>query len=147
MLKETKELPQVLLMENVKQVIGKKNIGAFAEWVAVLDKFGYHSKWKVINATDFSIPQNRERCFMVSVLGDHYYDFPKAIGNELKLDNLLEKNVEERYYLKEDIINYFIKHSEESIQKGNGFRFSPTSGDGIGKAITTRAGAEWTTIS
>lgn len=56
LLKETKELPQVLLMENVKQVIGQKNIKAFAEWIAFLDKLGYHSKWQVINATDFSIP-------------------------------------------------------------------------------------------
>lgn len=76
LLKETKELPQVLLMENVKQVIGQKNIKAFAEWVAFLDELGYHSKWQVINATDFSIPQNRERCFMVSVLGNYSYDFP-----------------------------------------------------------------------
>lgn len=76
LLTETKELPQVLLMENVKQVVGQKNIKAFAEWVAFLDKLGYHSKWQVLNATDFSIPQNRERCFMVSVLGNYSYDFP-----------------------------------------------------------------------
>lgn len=140
LLKETKELPQVLLMENVKQVIGQKNIKAFAEWVAFLDELGYHSKWQVINATDFSIPQNRERCFMVSVLGNHYYEFPKAIGNKLKLKDVLEKNVSERYYLKETLVNYFIKHTEESIEKKNGFRFAPTGGEGIGRAITTRAG-------
>lgn len=78
LLKETKELPQVLLMENVKQVIGQKNIKAFAEWVAFLDELGYHSKWQVINATDFSIPQNRERCFMVSILGNFSFDFPHS---------------------------------------------------------------------
>ena len=105
LLKETKELPQVLLMENVKQVIGQKNIKAFAEWVAFLDVLGYHSKWQVINATDFSIPQNRERCFMVSVLGNHYYELPKEIGNKLKLKDVLEKNVPERYYLKNGVDN------------------------------------------
>ena len=78
LLKETKELPQVLLMENVKQVIGRKNIKAFAEWFAFLDELGYHSKWQVINATDFSIPQNRERCFMVSILGNFSFDFPHS---------------------------------------------------------------------
>lgn len=140
LLKETKELPQVLLMENVKQVIGQKNIKAFAEWIAFLDKLGYHSKWQVINATDFSIPQNRERCFMVSVLGNHYYEFPKVIGNKLKLKDVLEKKVADRYYLKETLVDYFIKHTEESIEKKNGFRFAPTSGGGIGRAITTRAG-------
>lgn len=140
LLKETKELPQVLLMENVKQVIGQKNIKAFAEWIAFLDELGYHSKWQVINATDFSIPQNRERCFMVSVLGNHYYEFPKVIGNKLKLKDVLEKKVADRYYLKETLVDYFIKHTEESIEKKNGFRFAPTSGGGIGRAITTRAG-------
>lgn len=99
LLKETRELPQILLMENVKQVIGQKNIKAFAEWVAFLDKLGYHSKWQVINATDFSIPQNRERCFMVSVLGDYYYEFPKVIGNKLRLNDVLENDVVERYNL------------------------------------------------
>lgn len=86
LLKETKELPQVLLMENVKQVIGKKNIKAFVEWTAFLDKLGYHSKWRIINATDFSIPQNRERCFMVSVLGDYCYEFPTSCAKNYLFD-------------------------------------------------------------
>lgn len=140
MLKEINELPQVLLMENVKQVIGQKNIGAFADWVAFLDKLGYHSKWKVINATEFGIPQNRERCFMVSVLGNHYYDFPKPIKLNRKLKNVLENNVDESYYLSERMVDYYEKHSQESVEKKNGFRFSPTNGQTVGKEITTRAG-------
>ena len=140
LLKETNELPQVLLMENVKQVIGQKNIGAFADWVAFLDKLGYHSKWKVINATECGIPQNRERCFMVSVLGNHYYDFPKPIKLNRKLKNVLENNVDESYYLSERMVDYYEKHSQESVEKKNGFRFSPTNGQTVGKAITTRAG-------
>lgn len=116
LLKETKELPQVLLMENVKQVIGQKNIKAFAEWIAFLDKLGYHSKWQVINATDFSIPQNRDRCFMVSVLGNHYYEFPKAIGNKLRLNDFLENDVAERYYISETIASE--KQSGQQLHKG-----------------------------
>ena len=77
---------------------------------------------------------------MVSVLGNHYYEFPKVIGNKLKLKDVLEKKVADRYYLKETLVDYFIKHTEESIEKKNGFRFAPTSGGGIGRAITTRAG-------
>lgn len=142
LLKETKELPQVLLMENVKQVIGQKNIKAFAEWIAFLDKLGYHSKWQVINATDFSIPQNRERCFMVSVLGNHYYEFPKVIGNKLKLKDVLEKKVADRYYLKETLVDYFIKHTEESIEKKNGFRFAPTSGGGDWQSHNNKSGKQ-----
>ena len=76
LLTEMKELPQVLVMENVPQVIGSKNIKYFAEWVSFLDNLGYHSKWGILNAKDFEIPQNRRRCFMVSVLGDYYYNFP-----------------------------------------------------------------------
>lgn len=67
LLKETKELPQVLLMENVPEVIGSKNIKHFAKWVEFLDKLGYHSKWGLLNAKDFGIAQNRSRCFMVSI--------------------------------------------------------------------------------
>lgn len=130
LLKESKELPQVLLMENVPQVIGKKNIGAFAEWVAFLDSLGYHSKWEVINATEYAVPQNRQRCFMVSVLGDHFYNFPKKIGNTRKLRDLLEDNVPENYYLSEKILQYFIKHTNECAEKGQGFKFAPSNGGG-----------------
>lgn len=141
LLKETKELPQVLLMENVKQVIGQKNIKAFAEWIAFLDELGYHSKWQVINATDFSIPQNRERCFMVSVLDNHYYEFPKIIGNKLKLKDVLEKNVPERYYISEKIIESYFKRNILNEKKGNGFRFEPTDGGNVANSVLTRNGS------
>lgn len=113
LLKETNELPQVLLMENVKQVIGQKNIGAFADWVSFLDKLGYHSKWKVINATEFGIPQNRERCFMVSVLGNHYYSMPRLDSIQLlrAICNFVDENVLKKYYLE--------KASIEKITKWN----------------------------
>lgn len=141
LLKETAELPQILLMENVKQVIGKKNIKAFSEWVSFLDKLGYHSKWQIINATDFSIPQDRERCFMVSVLGNHYYEFPKVIGNKLQLKDVLEKSVAERYYLSEQIVETYYKRNILNAQKGNGFRFEPTEGKNIANSVLTRNGS------
>ncbi len=141
LLTETKELPQVLLMENVKQVVGQKNIKAFAEWVAFLGKLGYHSKWQVLNATDFSIPQNRERCFMVSILGNYYYEFPKAIGNKLKLKDILEKNVAERYYISEKIIESYFKRNILNEKKGNGFRFEPTDGGNVANSVLTRNGS------
>ena len=70
-LKECKELgalPQFLLMENVTQVHGENNIKDFGEWVTFLDSLGYISKWQDLNAKDYGIPQNRDRCFMVSSL-------------------------------------------------------------------------------
>lgn len=135
LLKETAELPQVLLMENVPQVIGKKNIGAFAEWIAFLDSLGYHSKWEVINATDYAVPQNRKRCFMVSVLGDHYYNFPNKMGNTRKLRDLLEDNVSESYYLSERLLQYFIKRTEDVKANGGGFAFTPTNGEGVARTV------------
>lgn len=133
-------LPQILLMENVPDVIGANNIKHFAQWVKKLDELGYTSKWQCLNAKDYGVPQNRDRCFMVSWLGNHYYDFPTPIKLEKRLKDVLETNVDEKYYLSSGIIKYFEKHTQESIEKGNGFRFAPTDGDVVGKAITTRAG-------
>lgn len=138
------KLPQILLMENVPDVIGSNNIKHFAQWVKKLDELGYTSKWQCLNAKDYGVPQNRDRCFMVSWLGNHYYDFPTPIKLEKRLKDILETNVDEKYYLSSDIIKYFEKHTQESIEKGNGFRFAPTDGNVVGKAITTRAGGEWT---
>ena len=133
-------LPQVLLMENVPDVIGTKNIKHFAKWLEKLESIGYKCYWKVLNGKDYGIPQNRERCFMVSILGDYFYGFPQGIKLEKRLKHLLETQVDEKYYLSQQIINYFINHTQESIEKGNGFRFTPTDGDCVGRAVTTRAG-------
>ena len=90
-------LPQVLLMENVPAVIGAKNIQHFAKWQEKLESLGYKNKWEVLNAKGYGIPQNRERCFMVSILGDYFYDFPKKIPLKLRLKDMLEKEVDEKY--------------------------------------------------
>ena len=104
LLNECTELPQVLLMENVPQVHGKKNIEHFEKWIAFLESKGYSNYWKDLNAKDYGIPQNRNRCFMVSVLGEYSYEFPKPIPLELNLGDLLEKEVDEKYYLSEKAI-------------------------------------------
>lgn len=133
-------LPQVLLMENVPDVIGTKNVSHFAKWLEKLESIGYKCYWKVLNGKDYGIPQNRERCFMVSILGDYYYEFPKTIPLKLRLKDLLETEVDEKYYLSDRTIDYFVKHTEECKEKGNGFKFEPTAGDCISKCVTTRAG-------
>jgi DNA (cytosine-5)-methyltransferase 1 len=139
-LDECTELPQILLMENVPGVIGKENFAHFTEWYGKLESLGYKSWYKVMNAKEHGMPQNRERCFMVSALGDHYYEFPKTVPLELRLKDLLEPDVDEKYYLKTDMIEYFRRHSAEQEAKGNGFRFAPTDADGIAKTILTRPG-------
>lgn len=106
LLDECSELPNVLLMENVPQVIGQNNIQHFAKWIEKLEQLGYKNKWQVLNAKDYGIPQNRERCFMVSILGDYYYDFPKTIPLTLSLKDMLEKEVDEKYYLSDKQLVY-----------------------------------------
>lgn len=125
LLKETAELPQVLLMENVPQVIGKGNIKAFGEWLAVLDKLGYHSKYEVMSATDYCVPQTRRRCFMISVLGDCFYTMPKKIKNEVILGDVLEEKVDKSYYLSEKQIERYRKQIERAVAKGMNLKFEP----------------------
>ena len=68
--------PKYLLMENVKALTSKKFMPLFQEWLSVLESLGYKNWWKVLNAKDFGVPQNRERVFVVSILGDETYEFP-----------------------------------------------------------------------
>lgn len=86
-------------MENVPQVIGNKNKEYFNEWVNFLNSLGYSSKWQILNAKDFGIPQNRKRCFMISILGEFEYEFPETQELKLKLKDLLEDEVDESFYL------------------------------------------------
>lgn len=140
LLNECSELPQILLMENVTQVHGKKNIEHFNEWIAFLESKGYRNYWKDLNAKNFCIPQNRNRTFMISVLGNYTYEFPQEFPLELRLKDMLEDSVEEKYYLSEKIISFFIENTKKQQAKGNGFKFAPTDGNVCAKAVTTRAG-------
>jgi site-specific DNA-cytosine methylase len=97
-------LPQILLMENVPDVIGTKNLPHFRDWRDKLESMGYKCYWQVLNSKDYGIPQNRERCFMISILGDYYFSFPKEIQLPHKLIDILETNVDEKYYLSQKAI-------------------------------------------
>ena len=99
LLNETESLPQVLLMENVPQVHGKKNIEDFGKWIEFLKGKGYSNYWKDLNAKDFGVAQNRNRCFMVSLLGCYDYEFPHPIPLTKRLKDYLEDAVEEKYYI------------------------------------------------
>ena len=77
-------LPQVLLMENVPQVHSQDNLQDFNKWQLRLEELGYKNYWQDLIATDYGIPQIRNRTFMVSILGDYNYTFPKPIPPILK---------------------------------------------------------------
>lgn len=139
-LKEVTERPQVLIMENVPEVAGTKNMPHFAKWLAVLEELGYKTKWGVLNAKEFGVPQNRARCFAVSVLGDYYYDLPIGFPLKYRLKDMLEKNVDGNYYLKEETIQALNIHKERHEAQGHGFGWKPTDGGGYATTIKTESG-------
>ena len=139
-LDECDELPQVLLMENVPPVIGKY-IDDFLLWRKKLESFGYSNYVELLNAKDYGIPQSRNRCFMVSILGEYYYSFPKKIPLKLKLKDMLEDEVDEKYYLSNKTIESFLAHRERQEEKGNGFKFEPLEREReISRTITGKSG-------
>ena len=92
--------PKYLLLENVKNLVGKKNKPQFDEWLKFLEGLGYTNYWKVLNAKDYGVPQNRERVFVVSVLGEHkHYSFPLPIKLGKSIKDILEDEVDEKYYM------------------------------------------------
>ena len=97
--------PKYLLMENVAALVSQKFIRLFNAWQLELESYGYRNFAKVLNAKDYGVPQNRERIFMVSVLDEQArYEFPDPMPLPLRLKDVLEPKVDERYYLKEDIL-------------------------------------------
>lgn len=134
-------MPQVLLMENVPQVHGTDNIQDFNKWQLRLEELGYKNYMQDLIATDYGIPQTRNRCFMISILGDYFYTFPKPIPLKLKLRDMLEDNVDEKYYLSDKMIKFFIHNEKKQKENGNGFKFNVSDGNVIAKTITTRAGS------
>ena len=140
LLDEMNERPQVLLMENVPQVIAEANAKDFAMWVQKLESLGYKNYWECLNAKDFGVPQNRNRCFMVSILGDYFYTFPKGFPLKERLKDRLEKDVDKKYYLKEDIIRSLEVHKQRHQEQGHGFGWKPTTGGGYTTTIKTESG-------
>lgn len=104
--------PKYLLLENVKNLVGKKNKPNFDKWLEWLEGQGYSNYWQILNAKDYGIPQNRERVFVVSILGEEDYEFPTKQQLNFRLKDILEEDVDEKYFLKQEIqdrLTYFPK--------------------------------------
>lgn len=96
---ETKR-PKYLMMENVKNLVGKNHKDNFLKFLDYLESLGYKNSWAVLNAKDYGVPQNRERVFCISELeSKRDFVFPEPTELKFKLDDILEKDVDERYYL------------------------------------------------
>lgn len=98
--------PKYLLMENVKNLVGERHKHNFIKWLKVLESLGYQNFWKVLNAKDYGVPQNRERVFVVSILGGGQYLFPNPVKLEKRLKDILEPDVDDKYYISDRMMSY-----------------------------------------
>lgn len=137
-----KKRPKFLLMENVKALTQKKFSADFCRWREWLIKQGYTNYYTVLNAKDYGVPQNRERVFMVSFRGEHTpYTFPRPFELVRRLKHVLEDDVDEKYWLKQEQIQALIKHNERKQSEGCGFKTNFQTGEGISGAIKTKEGS------
>lgn len=135
-------LPQVLIMENVPEVIGKKNIKDFQKWRAKLESLGYSNYCEVLNAKDYGIPQNRRRCFMVSVLGEYNFSFPSKMKLTSTLFDFLDSEIDENYILSEKMVAFLTAEETKKYKRKKAFEYvlSLVSDKKIACALTTRMG-------
>ncbi|MBR3169182.1 DNA cytosine methyltransferase [Candidatus Saccharibacteria bacterium] len=103
--------PKYVIWENVKNIISKKHIHNWENYCTRMSDLGYCSWCKVMNAKDYGVPQNRERVFTVSIrkdISDKEFVFPESIPLEKKLKDMLEPEVDEKYFISENMMNYFM---------------------------------------
>lgn len=113
--------PKIAICENVKALTGKKFVKEFKIVLDTLDEMGYNNYWQVLNAKDYGIPQNRERVFVVSVRKDidnGQFNFPKPFNLEKKLVDLLENEVDDKYYLSDEVSALKMKLCSSLIEQG-----------------------------
>ena len=131
--------PKTLAMENVIDLVQRKFVEEFGEMQVDLEKMGYSNYVNRMNARDYGVAQNRDRVFMISILGEYNFQSPKPLPLEKKLKDYLEENVDESFYLSDKMFAYLNsdhpkhkrKHKFENNQK-------PTDYEGVANTITTR---------
>lgn len=155
-----KNNPRYFIFENVKGLISDENGKTFQRWIDFLggksvngtltmfpheESVPYHVYYKVLNAKDYGVPQNRERIFIIGIRddADNDFTFPKPFPLIKRLKDVLEENVYDKYYLSYKQIISFTKDSDKQTEKGNGFKFEPRNVNDItySKSITTKAGS------
>lgn len=121
--REQNELPKYLILENVKHLVSVKFKSAFEGWLEYLDNIGYNTYWKVLNAKDYGIPQNRERLFAVSIRKDidRGFEFSEKIPLSIRFSDLLEENPDPKYFITNRTFQSIKDHDERQRVKGNHF--------------------------
>ena len=122
--------PKFAIAENVKALTSKKFTEEFKIVLDSLDEAGYNNYWQVLNAKDYGIPQNRERVFIISIRKDidKGFSFPQPIPLELRLKDLLEDQVDEKYYLADEMVEKLVVKNTEGEVKQIGFIKKSVSG-------------------
>lgn len=108
---DSNNAPKYVMFENVKNLVSKKFMSDFNDLLDVLNELGYNTYWKVLNAKDYGVPQNRERVFAISIrkdIDDGKFEFPQPFDNGVRLKDVLEDHVDKKYYLSKDIQNRLI---------------------------------------
>jgi len=148
--------PNCFILENVRGLMSHDNGRTFQTIIDVLSNgggtvnnqmgldsidngLGYHIHYKVLNTKNFGIPQNRERIFIVGFKHSRVFNFPKEFPLKLKLKDILEDSVDEKYYLSDKMINGFLAHKDRHIDKGTGFQWQPKDGDDIANCLRANA--------
>ena len=132
-----KSLVRSIVVENVKAMVSKKFLPMFNLWQQELERMGYVQFARVLNARDYGTPQNRERIFLVSIRADGLdalggkveFHFPKPFPLKVRLKDVLEEKVDEKYYLSDKMLEYFQKVNDD---KSHCHNFKPTDGGGDG---------------
>lgn len=113
--KDNNTLPKYIMVENVKNLVSKKFIEHFNNLISVFDDLGFNTYWSVLNGKDCGVPQNRERVFVIAIRKDidnGTFDFPKPFDTGIRLKDVLEESVDEKYYLSEVATRKFKLFSE-----------------------------------
>lgn len=150
--------PKYVIWENVKNLLSKKHRHNFDAYLETMEQLGYTNYYQVLNAKDYGVPQNRERVFTISIrddscyLGDYdafvdeealNFEFPPKQELKLKLKDLLEDNVDEKYYLSEKMMNYMTGVNQKQSKFPRGERFNQNinrKNQDVANEITTNAG-------
>lgn len=114
--------PKYVIWENVKNVLSKTHKHNFDRYIETMEALGYSNFYKVLDAKDYGVPQHRERVFTVSILGGGEYEFPEKEELKIRLKDILEDEVDEKYYLSETGIRYFenqARNRQENLKEEN----------------------------
>ena len=148
--------PECFILENVKGLLSHDSGKTYQTITDVLtngggtlngqigmdtidDGLGYHVYTKVLNTKDYGIPQNRERIFIVGFKYYRDFNFPIKLPLLNKLKDILEQDVNDKYYLSQKMIEGFSNHKERHKEKGTGFKWQPKSGDDIANCLRANA--------